>query len=414
MAKPKGKFPPHVRTHTVTLRMRIRDKGSSVLGKMGLDVNTVWNFCNETSAKHAQRTYGEQMSCFDMQKLLTGSSEVLCIGSSIFQEVAAVHAKCRFQEGKSKLRWRKSFGKRKSRGWIPFKARSVVVVSTKKGKGKNKRSNKGRRTIVKINGVELELFDSYDLSSMGELRAGSITEDSRGNWFLNVTVQIPDIEGPMPDLPAVGIDLGLDDIVVLSDGTKFPAPRFLRATMAKISEAQAKGDKRLAAKLHRKAANQRKDHAGKLALFLVSNYSKVFIPDTSPGFMIETQNGRQKSALDAAWSSLRNRVLSRGQRARKTVEGVSERNSTKRCHTCGALSGPSGDGGLKVRSWACPHCGTAHDRDVNAAVNVLMEGEAVLALKANQPSLPAQATRKQKKRGGRASTGAPAPGIPVL
>ena len=259
---------------------------------------------------------------------------MLCIGSSIFQEVAAVHAKCRFQEGKSKLRWRKSFGKRKSRGWIPFKARSVVVVSTKKGKGKNKRSNKGRRTIVKINGVELELFDSYDLSSMGELRAGSISEDSRGNWFLNVTVQIPDIEGPMPDLPAVGIDLGLDDIVVLSDGTKFPAPRFLRATMAKISEAQAKGDKRLAAKLHRKAANQRKDHAGKLALFLVSNYSKVFIPDTSPGFMIETQNGRQKSALDAAWSSLRNRVLSRGQRARKTVESVSERNSTKSCHSC--------------------------------------------------------------------------------
>ena len=413
MAKGKPKPQPHVRTHTVTLRLRVRDRKIGTCVRMARDVNTVWNFCNETSKKYAERNFGKQMSCFDMQKLLTGSSEYLCIGSAIFQEVAAVHAKSRLQEGKAKLRWRRSFGKRRSLGWIPFKARSVVVVSTKRGKGKSRRSNKGRRTVVRVNGVEMELFDSYDLSSMGELRAGNLSEDSRGNWFLNVTVQVPETEGPMPDRPAVGIDLGLDDLVVLSDGTKFPAPKFLKATMSKISEAQAKGDKRLAAKLHKKAANQRRDHAGKLALFLVENYSKVFIPDTSPGFMIEKQDGRQKSAYDAAWSSLRDRVLSRGHRARKTAMAVSERLSTMRCHSCGALSGPKGEGELKVREWACPRCGTAHDRDVNAAINVLMEGEAILASQASQPAPSAQA--KPIKRGGRASPTAPkAQGIPVL
>jgi putative transposase len=79
-----------------------------------------------------------------------------------------------------------------------------------------------------------------------------------------------------------------------------------------------------------------------------------------------------KSVLDSGWGLLKNFLEYKSQQAARTFEVVSERNTSVTCSICGALSGPRGVNGLIVRSWVCSDCGELHDRDVNAARNILI------------------------------------------
>lgn len=348
-----------------TLKLRIKDKHASALRSMAREVNTVWNFCNETSAR-AVREKGRFLSGFDLQKLTDGFSRCdgVQIGSATTQQVCEEYATRRRQFGRARLNWRVSnpTSSKYSLGWIPFKARAA-------------RYKAGQ---IHFAGLKLSLWDSYGLSHY-ELRAGSISEDSRGRWYLNVQVKVPELVGPRQQPSgSVGIDLGLKTCATASNGQRIEG-RFYRTLQAKLGIAQRARKKLRVRAIHARIANQRKDLLHKFSTEIVRQHAAIFVGDVASANLVKTKMA--KSTLDAGWSMLRTMLEYKSQQAGVVFEEVPEAYTTQTCSCCGALphSSPRGRAGLGMREWTCSACGSVHDRDVNAARNILALGHERLA-----------------------------------
>lgn len=104
----------------------------------------------------------------------------------------------------------------------------------------------------------------------------------------------------------------------------------------------------------------------------MNTYQTIIVGDVSSLKLAKTRMA--KSVLDTGWGVLKMQLRYKGQQAGRCVEVVNERNTTRACSSCGALAGPSGLRHLVVRSWECANCGEWHDRDINAARNILTAG----------------------------------------
>jgi putative transposase len=192
---------------------------------------------------------------------------------------------------------------------------------------------------------------------------------------------------PRP-LPAceheVGIDVGLDRLVVTSDGEIIANPRFLRAKERHLAKAQralsrkAKGSanrleaRRRVAVVHRKVRETRLDYAHKTALALVRDNQAVYAEDLAVSGLARTRLA--KSVHDAGWAQLLRLIGEKAGQYGRTFHRVGRFTPTSQtCSACGANDGPKP---LHVRTWRCGACGAVHDRDVNAARNVLAAGRA--------------------------------------
>jgi putative transposase len=113
-------------------------------------------------------------------------------------------------------------------------------------------------------------------------------------------------------------------------------------------------------------------------------YRKIAVGDVSSLKLVRTRIA--KSVLDSGWGMLKGFLEYKSQQAARTFEVVSERNTSVTCSTCGALSGPRGVNGLIVRSWICRDCGELHDRDVNAARNILIGSRSRTSMRGNESS----------------------------
>ncbi|RQU75124.1 transposase, partial [Burkholderia cenocepacia] len=130
--------------------------------------------------------------------------------------------------------------------------------------------------------------------------------DARGNWFLNIVIEIPDVQA-RPIRSGVGIDLGLKDFATLSTGEKLPNDRFGRCAAEKLAKAQrARKHRRHIAKLHAKVTNARADFQHKLALDLVRRFDYIAVGNVSAVKLARTRMA--KSVYDASWSSFRNKL----------------------------------------------------------------------------------------------------------
>lgn len=184
-----------------------------------------------------------------------------------------------------------------------------------------------------------------------------------------------------PQLPAtgsVGVDLGLKTCATASDGRKIEG-RFFRALEVKLGVAQRAGKRRRAKSIHAKIANRRKDLLHKFSRDLVKANAAIFVGDVSSAKLVKTKMA--KSTLDAGWSMLKTMLEYKCRQAGVVFEEVSEAYTTQTCSCCGALphSSPKGRAGLGIREWTCNICGAVHDRDVNAAKNILALGHERLA-----------------------------------
>ena len=342
------------------LRFRLKDRCAPWLNSAAREVNLVWNFCNELSLKVFERER-RFMSGFDLQGYLNGSSKAgLTIGSPVFQQVAEEFATRRRQFKKVRLSWRKSGGARRSLGWVPFKARAVDY----------------RAGQIRFNGQSFGLWDSRGLAEYlaagAKFRAGSFSEDSRGRWFLNVVIEIPELRGPRPHKTSdLGVDLGLKDLLATSSGTKVEAQRFYRDLEPDLAVAQRAGKKGRAKAIHAKISNRRKDFLHKLSTDMARSSRSIFVGNVNASALAKTSMA--KSVLDAGWSTFRTMLQYKCDDAGVWFQEVNESFSTVTCSACGARSGPTGQSGLGVRSWSCG-CGAVHDRDVNAAQNILLTG----------------------------------------
>ncbi|HOW75577.1 MAG TPA: RNA-guided endonuclease TnpB family protein [Candidatus Competibacteraceae bacterium] len=339
-----------------TYRYRIKDSADAPkLNLLTRAVNRVWNFCNETQ-EHALRWNRRWPSGFDLNKLTAGCSKELGLHSQTVQAVGEEYATRRHHAKKRKLRWRG----RRSLGWIPFKAAGVKVVDD---------------TVIYC-GQTFRFWKSRELP--GTIKTGNFAQDARGRWYANFVCEVAD-EAPTTGTKHVGIDLGLKTLATCSDGRKIEAPRWYRNQQRRIAEHQRKKRSRPARNLQAKIANRRKDFLHKESDRLTKECELIVVGDVGSARLVKTKLA--KSVNDAGWATFKN-LLSYKAMARKVVyREVSERFSTQACSGCGAISGPKGREGLGVREWGCGDCGAVHDRDVNAALNILRMGHHTLALK---------------------------------
>lgn len=342
--------------HIKTLRMKVKPDSWGWLNEAAKEVNMTWNYVNEVCAK-AARPYigkGRWLTGYEVDKLLVGASKHMDhLLSSSLTIIAVEHANKRRQTGRAKLAWRKSNGSRRSLGWVPFRDGALRV----------------RGNSVIYAGRRFRIFDSYGLSKY-ELRAGSFAQNALGEWFLNVAVRVAMGEQELP-AKAVGIDLGLKSVATTSDGVELPAGRWYRDAEQKIAQAQRRGHKRQAKRIHQDAANRRKDALHKFSSAMVRDYGAIYIGDVSIAF---AKSKAPKATLDSGWGMLKQMLQSKGHQAGCVVEVVDEKYTTQACADCGSLTGPKGRTGLVVRGWTCVACGSTHSRDVNAARNILARG----------------------------------------
>ena len=359
------------------LRLRLKDKHARVLSQMAGAVNFVWNYCNDLSLQVLWRE-NRFIGAHELQSYLNGASrEGLAVGSAVFQQGAEEYVTRRHQHRKARLRWRVSHGTRRSLGWIPFKARSIRYANGQ----------------IFFQGRWLSLWDSFGLAAY-ELRAGCFAEDTRGRWYLNVTVPAPRPvaarAAPGPTDRALGIDLGLKALAAFSDESlqNIEAPRFYRDLEPALERAQRARKKNRVRAVHAKIAHRRKDFLHKCSIGLVTcGYAAIFVGNVNASRL--ARSGHAKSVLDAGWSALRTMLRYKCDDAGVWFEEIDEAFSTQTCSACNSRTGPQGRQGLGMREWTCLVCGRTHDRDRNSACNILAAGRRRLA--EGIPAIAAQA-----------------------
>jgi len=352
-----------------TLRLKVRRETYGWLNAAAAEVNEVFNYCNETSLKAATRTDTKRkwLSGFDLCNLTAGASPYYeKIGADTIQSICTHYAQKRQAARRLKLRWRVSRGARRALGWIPFKASNL------KRKGE----------CLRFAGKCFRVFEKERLEGV-KWHGGCFAQDALGEWWLCLPVKMEADETVAP-YEAVGIDLGLKNIAVTSEGERLGGGRWTLRSAQKLASAQRRGHKRQAKRIHRKAARCRADALHKFSRRIVDQYQNIIVGDVSSRKLARTPMA--KSVLDSGWGMLKGLLEYKSQQAARNFEVVSEQNTSVTCSTCGALTGPRGVNGLTVRSWVCGECGELHDRDVNAARNILIGSRCWTSVRGNEPS----------------------------
>lgn len=210
----------------------------------------------------------------------------------------------------------------------------------------------------------------------------TVVKDACGRYFASFVVEV-DSE-PLPEVDGeIGIDLGLTTFAVMSNGTRITSPKFLRRAERKLRKAQQalsrkqkgsnnRGKARIVvAKRHAQVADTRRDWAHQHSTALIRENQAIYMETLAVTGLARTRLA--KSVYDAGWGMFTRMVQDKAARYGRTFEKVPRSfPSSQLCSVCGHRDGPKP---LSVRTWTCP-CGAVHDRDVNAAKNILAAGRA--------------------------------------
>ncbi|MER5973421.1 RNA-guided endonuclease TnpB family protein [Streptomyces sp. NPDC002055] len=249
----------------------------------------------------------------------------------------------------------------------------------------------------------------------------TVTLDSSGRYFLSFVVDTePDI---LPESQTdTGIDLGLSTFAVLSDGTKIAAPRFLRRAEKKLRRLQrelsrkARGSKNRAkarirvARQHARVADRRRDFHHKASTQIIRDNQAVYVEDLAVSGLGRTRLA--KSVHDAGWAAFVCMLEYKAAKHGRTFTKVDRAfPSSQLCSACGFRDGPKP---LHIRQWTCGRCGTTHDRDHNAACNVLTEGRRIVAAgRVETPNACGAPVRRVHVPAQRREAGSPRKGQPT-
>lgn len=236
-------------------------------------------------------------------------------------------------------------------------------------------------SVAKVPG-ELNVRWSRDLSDSCTVTSVTLTKDPAGRYFVSLTCT--EEKEPLPETDsAVGIDLGITDVVVTSDGFKSGNPKHLEEDLYRLRKAQRrlsrkekgsenwKKQKRRVARLHARIADRRNDFLHKLSRKLVDENQTICLETLNVKGMQQNRS-LSRSIADTGWSTFVRYMEYKAEWAGRAVVKIDRWfPSTKRCSGCGHVGETKP---LSVRRWKCKECGEGHDRDVNAAKNIRTVG----------------------------------------
>ena len=216
----------------------------------------------------------------------------------------------------------------------------------------------------------------------GIIKSATVSKVPSGKYYVSVLV-----EQELEQLPknefAVGVDLGLTDFAITSDGVKYPNPRYLKKSLNKLTKEQRRLSKKKigsknrnkqrikVAKLHEKISNQRKDFLHKISSELINENQVICLEDLH---VKEIQQNKylSQSVSDVGWYEFRRQLEYKAKWYGRTISFIDKwYPSSQICSNCGNNTGKKP---LNIREFTCPYCGKHHDRDINASINILHKG----------------------------------------
>ena len=285
----------------------------------------------------------------------------------------------------------KNFFHDKSVGFPKFKSKKQPVQSY------TTNNQKGTISLIDNRYIKLPKLKSVVKIKLhrkikGDIKSATISKHPSGKYYVALVCK-EDIQ-PMPKTnQSIGIDLGISNFAILSDGQKIDNQQFTRKMAKKLSREQRKLSRRLllakkrevdiskaenyqkqkqkVARLHEKVKNQREDFLNKISTEIIKNHDVICIEDLNVKGMLRNHK-LSKSISDVSWSSFVTKLEYKAEWYERTIIKIDRWfPSSQVCSKCGYNDGKKP---LNIREWICSNCHTHHDRDINASKNILTEG----------------------------------------
>ena len=237
----------------------------------------------------------------------------------------------------------------------------------------------GKIKLPKLKQVRAKLHRKFT----GQIKSATVSQVPSGKYFVSVLVETE--HGSLPEAEGqIGLDLGIKDLCVTSDGRKYKNPQMMSKMERKLVKLQRQlahkergssnyhKTKRQVALCHEKIVNARKDYLHKLSHEMISENQVIVSEKLQIKNMVKNHH-LAKSITDVSWYELTRQLEYKAEwNGRKYVKTDTFYASSQLCSVCGYQNAGTKD--LSVRKWKCPKCGAEHDRDINAARNILAEG----------------------------------------
>jgi transposase len=348
---------------------------------------TLWHLtgCYNWAIKtiEARKNAGQPYSEFDILNLLSGHSKKSGVSSRALagavNDAFGAWQKC----------WSKQNGKPRLKG-----ARNKLNSIQFRGDCKFN----DKEFILKVPGFGRVRFHGLTRGfPSGKLASTVRLVRKASGWYAVILFNSEHQQVVLATNSKIGIDTGFKNLIITSDGQKFKHPRELEASASQLARVQRGRGKNRAAILQERISNQRKDRNHKISHEIVRDNSEIYITKDN----LRAQASKfGKSIASSGIGQLRSFIFYKGSSCDRKVVFVDSKNSTLSCSNCGDHTGPTGLKNLNVRNWECATCGVAHDRDINAAINILNSGTRyVLEASKDEVSGVKDAAKQLKKSG---------------
>lgn len=280
-----------------------------------------------------------------------------------------------------------NFFKRPEVGFPKFKSKKNHNYSyTTNNQGGNIYVSDKYIKLPKIGLVKVKKHREFE----GVIKSVTVSQNPSGKYYVSVLVDCEDQKELPQNNSAIGIDLGIKDLLITSDGEKFDNQKLTKKYERKLAKEQRKlshkqkgsknwNEQRIkVARIHEKIHNSRIDYLHKISHKLISENQVIVSEDLSVSDMVKNHN-LAKAVSDCGWYELTRQLQYKSDwNNRQYIKVDRFFASSQTCNSCGYIN--SGTKDLSVREWICPKCGVIHDRDINAAINIRNEGIRLLGV----------------------------------